>query len=153
MSRSENRSAKLKIQNKMRNGFSDVTLVFSSVYKLFQFAALLSIEEDYPNFRAITDELPVLPKEANQQNEEETKNAVQTATRQAGDLKMVAITWNMGGSESELFGPQLPMLLPQIEESGDMVFFAAQECLQSRMTRRIQELDAYMKQKGFENID
>lgn len=53
------------------------------------------------------------------------------------DMKVLSVTWNMGGAEKPLFeGDQLSKLLPDVEQYG-LVFVAAQECLQSKMTMRI----------------
>jgi len=38
ISRGDNRTAKLQMQNKKRNGYDDVKIVFQNVHKLFQFA-------------------------------------------------------------------------------------------------------------------
>ena len=68
------------------------------------------------------------------------------------DLKVLSITWNMGGSAENVFVSQLETLLPNPQEH-NLVFFASQECLGNKMTARVQQLEAYMKSKGFENID
>ena len=68
------------------------------------------------------------------------------------DLKVLSITWNMGGSTENVFVSQLETLLPNPQEH-NLVFFASQECLGNKMTARVQQLEAYMKSKGFENID
>lgn len=56
VSRSDNRSAKMQIQNKLRNGYDNITFVFQNIHKLFHFAALLRIEDDYPLYRTISSE-------------------------------------------------------------------------------------------------
>jgi len=61
----------------------------------------------------------------------------QISPSSVADMKVLSITWNMGGSEKPLFeGDQLSKLLPDVEQYG-LVFVAAQECLQSKMTMRI----------------
>ena len=66
----------------------------------------------------------------------------------------MAITWNMGGSDKELFGSQqqLEDFLPDIEDF-DLVFLSGQECSVGKMNRRIQRLEMFLNEKGFENID
>lgn len=94
ISRTDNRSVKLQIQNKRRNGFDAVCFVFENVYKAYQFAALLSIKDDYPNYRPIGYE--TMP--GAQAAIEESKVNVMKR-----DLKILSITWNMGGSDDNLF--------------------------------------------------
>lgn len=40
----------------------------------------------------------------------------------------MAITWNMGGADTDLFQTQLPTFFPNVGDY-DMVFLAAQECV------------------------
>jgi len=147
VSRSDNRSAKLQIQNKRRNGYDEVVLVFSNVHKLFHFAALLSITDDYPNYRPITWESVA-------EQSEESKEVLNPALDEDKDFKVLAITWNMGGSDKDLFGNQqsLEDFLPNVTDY-DLVFLSSQECLAGKMNRRIQQLELFLNQKGFDNID
>lgn len=57
---------------------------------------------------------------------------------EAKDFRVMAITWNMGGSDKELFGSQqlLEAFFPNVENF-DLVFLSGQECQQVKMNRRI----------------
>ena len=44
------------------------------------------------------------------------------------DLKVLAITWNMGNAEAFILLNQLPQLLPNAEDY-DMIFMTTQECM------------------------
>ena len=154
VSRTDNRSAKLQIQNKRRNGYDDVTFVFESIHKVHQFAALLSIADDYPQHRPITQESIRLLRDETLSQQEESKTA-QSSARSAADvkdLKVLSITWNMGGSDKPVFKDQLSKFAPDVEHI-DLIFFAAQECIRSEIAARISQLELYLKRKGFENID
>ena len=97
-SRSDNRTMKLSLQNKRRDGYDDFKLVFQNVHKLFQFAALVNIRDDYPTFRPIRDVA------AN--SDEEVKGEATAIDNGLGDLKVLSITWNMGGAHENVWLPE-----------------------------------------------
>lgn len=100
-----------------------MVFVFTSVHKLFQFAALLNIRDDYPNFAPITHEGVKQIDEA-----EVAKNEPIVTSEKVKDLKIMAVTWNMGGTDADLFQTQLTTFFPNVQDY-DMVFLASQECL------------------------
>ena len=68
------------------------------MHKLFQFGALLNIGDDYPAYRPIGAQI--------QQPAEENKEAASKPVPieyDCEDMKVLSITWNMGGSEEQVF--------------------------------------------------
>ena len=138
------------MQNKRRSGFDDVTIVFTSVHKLHQFAALLSIGDDHPNYRPIT--APGSQESTSLRATEVSRGLTQLQVGEIQDLRVLSITWNMGGSDKPILNNQVQKLLPDVEQF-DLVFFAAQECVGGKITQRHQQMELYLSQKGFKNID
>lgn len=134
VSRSDNRTVKMQMQNKRRNGYDEVRIVFQTVHKLHQFAALLSIMDDYPKYRPISP----LSKAA---GEESKETAVEFGV---ADERVLAITWNFGGSSENVFQDQMDKFLPDVADFS-MVFIAGQECLANRMTGRMNQLELHLK--------
>jgi hypothetical protein len=60
-------------------------------------------------------------------------------------MKVLAVTWNMGGSDKDLFGNQqtLEAFLPNVTDY-DLVFLSTQECLAGKMKTRIQQLELFL---------
>ena len=65
--------------------------------------------------------------------------------RELEDLRVLAITWNMGGSDNKnLFQGQFEKLFPDVDQF-QMVFFSSQECLGNKMNFRINQLELHLK--------
>lgn len=69
------------------------------------------------------------------------------------DLRVLATTWNMGGAKLPDFERDLRQKMFACVQEFDLVFFSAQECIRSQRFNRIVQLEAYMGEQGFVNID
>lgn len=104
----------MMIKNKRNNGHDNVVMVFENTHKVHQFAALINLGSDDSQGNRIAIE----------ETKEELSPQIQ-ANAQKDDMRILSVTWNMGGAEKPVFeGNQLPNLLPDVDKY-DLVFVAS----------------------------
>lgn len=58
----------------------------------------------------------------------------------------------MGTSEKNIFQSQMDKFFPDVENT-DLIFIAAQECAQGKISSRVGEIEMHLRGKGFLPID
>ena len=57
-----------------------------------------------------------------------------------------------GANENMTANEHLDKMLPDVANY-DLLFFSSQECIGKRLTNRVAALEAYLRDRGFDNID